>query len=285
MYFGPRRAVIWSGGTESAGVTAPSTKWFLAEGATGSFFTTFVLMSNPNNAPANVTLQYLLDNGKTVTVPKQIAGNTRMTVNIGAEDDPRLEERGDVDRSSTRTCRSSPSARCIGPGRRHPGVKATTASASSRPARDGDLAEGRDGGPLGFHTYILLANPQTSAASERDRDLLPRRRPATWSGPTTVQPTSRYQHRYARGHAAARRQVRRDDSRDQRRADHRRAIDVLGHARLHVLGRHERTGIKMTQPLGGDEDPRRRVGGGVYPGFQYRRPRRGRACRSRISRA
>ena len=57
MYFGSARSL--EGGHESAGVTAPSTNWFLAEGATGSFFDTFVLLGNPNPTPANVTLTFL----------------------------------------------------------------------------------------------------------------------------------------------------------------------------------------------------------------------------------
>ena len=36
-------------GHESAGVTAPATSWFLAEGATGAFFDLFILIANPND--------------------------------------------------------------------------------------------------------------------------------------------------------------------------------------------------------------------------------------------
>ncbi len=46
MYFGVDP--LWKGGHESAGVTAPSTTWFLAEGATGPFFETFILLANPH---------------------------------------------------------------------------------------------------------------------------------------------------------------------------------------------------------------------------------------------
>src|SRR6202008_4800852 len=42
------------GGHGSAGVTAPAKEWFLAEGATGTYFTMFVLMANPNDQPATV---------------------------------------------------------------------------------------------------------------------------------------------------------------------------------------------------------------------------------------
>ena len=83
MYFG---TPTFSGGHESAGVTRPSTSWFLAEGATGSFFTTFVLLSNPNATPAAVTLTYLREGGGTVTSVKTIPAGTRLTINIAIED-------------------------------------------------------------------------------------------------------------------------------------------------------------------------------------------------------
>ena len=65
MYFGTNRFL--DGGHESAGVSAGATSWFLAEGATGPFFETFVLVGNPNPTPANVTLTFLTSTGGTVT--------------------------------------------------------------------------------------------------------------------------------------------------------------------------------------------------------------------------
>ena len=53
MYFGAPPDVLFKAGHESAGVTAPSTRWFLAEGATGPFFETFILLANPNPTPAD----------------------------------------------------------------------------------------------------------------------------------------------------------------------------------------------------------------------------------------
>ena len=76
MYFG---TPTFSGGHESAGVTRPSTNWFLAEGATGSFFTTFVLLSNPNATPAVVTLTYLREGGGTVTSAEDHPGRHRVS--------------------------------------------------------------------------------------------------------------------------------------------------------------------------------------------------------------
>ncbi len=164
MYFGTTATRLWSGGTESAGVTSTSTHWFLAEGATGGFFDTFILLSNPNNVQANVTLQYLLDTGETVTVPKTIAANARLTTNIEAEDDVRLHNaavstvvNADVPVIAERSMYWPGAAVPWGEGHNSFGVV-------DAGLRFG-LAEGRTGGPLNFHTYILLANPQTTTAN------------------------------------------------------------------------------------------------------------------------
>ena len=75
MYFGENP--LFNGGHGSAGVTAPSTEWFLAEGATGGIFVTYVLLANPNAEDAQVTLTYLPASGaavvKQVTVPADSA--------------------------------------------------------------------------------------------------------------------------------------------------------------------------------------------------------------------
>src|SRR5262249_31194258 len=57
MYWG--LSPLWIGGHESAGVNLPSPQWFLAEGATGPFFETFVLVANPNDQAVNVDITYL----------------------------------------------------------------------------------------------------------------------------------------------------------------------------------------------------------------------------------
>ncbi len=62
-----------------------------------TFFDTFVLLSNPQSTPAQVTVRYLLDTGETVTVPKTIGANARLTINIETEDDARLRDTCGVD--------------------------------------------------------------------------------------------------------------------------------------------------------------------------------------------
>ena len=58
-----RRGVTFEAGHESAGVTAPSTRWYFAEGATGPYFDLFLLIANPGDQAADVRVTYLLPDG------------------------------------------------------------------------------------------------------------------------------------------------------------------------------------------------------------------------------
>jgi BarA-like signal transduction histidine kinase len=189
MYFGTTPARLWSGGTESAGVTAPSTHWFLAEGATGGFFDTFILLSNPNNAEAHVTFQYLLDTGETVTVPKTIAANARLTTNIEAEDDLRLHNAA-VSTVVTSDIPIIAERSMYWPGAAVPWGEGHNSFGVVEAGLKWGLAEGRVGGALSFHTYILLANPQTTAANVTVSFLRESGAPVVKT--FTVPPTSRF---------------------------------------------------------------------------------------------
>ena len=167
MYFGSTATRPWSGGGAAAGATAPSVDWYFAEGATGTFFDTFLLLMNPDATnDAHVTLRYLLDTGETIEVPKVVP----------AQRAPHREhrDRRAIRGSTPRRCRrgllpivrSSPSARSTGrPGKaRSRGANRTSRQGVTAAGPRWALAEGRTGGALNFHTYILLGNPGTQAA-------------------------------------------------------------------------------------------------------------------------
>lgn len=82
MYFSMGTNRLFDGGHESAGVNETSTRWFLAEGATGPFFDCFILLSNPNTAPAKVKLTYLLSDGATYVQDVRMEANSRTTINV-----------------------------------------------------------------------------------------------------------------------------------------------------------------------------------------------------------
>ena len=164
MYFGTTATRLWSGGTESAGVPAASTHWFLAEGATGGFFDTFIEVSNPSDSDAHATFQYLLPTGETISVPKVIAAHERLTTNIEAENDVRLHNTA----VSTVVAADVPvvaERSMYWPGAAIPWGEGHDSFGVIEPGLNWGLAEGRKGGPLNFHTYILLANPQSTAAT------------------------------------------------------------------------------------------------------------------------
>ena len=76
----------FAGGTASAGITAPATQWFIAEGATGVFFDLYILIGNPSATTAAVTVTYLLPDGTTIEKVRQVPGQSRLTIAVKDED-------------------------------------------------------------------------------------------------------------------------------------------------------------------------------------------------------
>ncbi|MBU4174602.1 MAG: hypothetical protein KKB90_05560 [Actinobacteria bacterium] len=86
MYFNER-----TGGHNSAGVTTPQEEWYLAEGCTAGGFETWVLMQNPGEEEASVTLSYLGPDGSHPGPTLSLPPGSRRSVNI-ADNSPGLWE-------------------------------------------------------------------------------------------------------------------------------------------------------------------------------------------------
>ena len=160
MYFGTDP--LWKAGHESAGVSAPSSTWFLAEGATGAYFETFVLMANPNDEAADVTVTFLPDTGIPIVKQKTIPARGRLTINIEAED-PALANAA----VATRFVSSRPivvERAQYWPDPAPAWHEAHNSFGVTDAGISWGLAEGRVGGPESYQTYILLANPGTDPA-------------------------------------------------------------------------------------------------------------------------
>jgi autotransporter-associated beta strand protein len=160
MYFG--QIPIWKGGHESLGETAPSPTWFLAEGATGAGFDTFILVANPNTEPTDVTYTFLSDSAGPATITRTIPGLSRHTVNIEAEGLPIPDGPVATQITATRPVIAERAQYWpLSPDRwteTHNSFGVTDAGLKW------GLAEGRAGGPEGYQTYILLANAGTEPA-------------------------------------------------------------------------------------------------------------------------
>jgi hypothetical protein len=165
MYF-TRPDQVFGAGHESAGVTAAQTRWFLAEGATGSFFNMFILVANPSNDAADVQFDYLLTNGQVVTRTRTIAANSRLTLNVAAE----APELASANMSTVVTATNSvpivveramwwPAGFSWQEAHNSPGEIVT----GTRWA----VAEGESGGAQGTQTFLLIANTSTFAGSAR----------------------------------------------------------------------------------------------------------------------
>jgi autotransporter-associated beta strand protein/YVTN family beta-propeller protein len=184
MYFG--ETPLYAGGAAAAGVTTPATSWYLAEGATGSFFDTFVLIANPNDEAANLTVTYLLDNGQPIVKPHPLAAHQRLTLNIATED-PALRNAA----VSTRVESDRPVVVDRSQYWPHGHWYESHASAGqTTPGLRWGLAEGRVGGASDAQTFILIANPNAADASITATFL--RADGTTLVKTFTVQPTSRF---------------------------------------------------------------------------------------------
>jgi subtilisin-like proprotein convertase family protein len=165
MYFGSTPTRPWTGGAVAAGVTAPSSTWYFAEGATGAFFDTFLLLMNPETVDAQVTLRYLLDTGETIEVPKVVPAGGRLTVNVETESDARLHVASMATLvTSDRPIVAERSVYWPTAGDAQSWGESHTSLGVPAAAPRWALAEGRTGGALGFHTYVLLGNPGTQPA-------------------------------------------------------------------------------------------------------------------------
>jgi autotransporter-associated beta strand protein len=165
MYFGSTPTRAWSGGHESPGVSQASTSWFHAEGATGAFFDTFILLGNPGDDLAKVTLDFLLESGETVSVQRDVPAKGRITVPLESVDDPRMQN-GAVSTvvTSDRPIVSERSTYWAGDAQ--PWGEGHNSFGLTQTATSWGLAEGRVGGTHQFATYILLANPSLTETAD-----------------------------------------------------------------------------------------------------------------------
>jgi uncharacterized repeat protein (TIGR01451 family) len=166
MYF-TRPDQVYAGGHESAGVTAPQTRWFLAEGATGSFFNMFILLANPSPDPATVQMDYLLTSGQTVTRTHTVGASNRLTLNVALE----APELGSANMSTVVTSTNNvPIVVERAMWWPAPGFNWQEGHNSPGEIVTGPrwaMGEGETGGAQGTQTYVLIANTSAFAGSAR----------------------------------------------------------------------------------------------------------------------
>jgi len=178
-------------GHDSAGVTAPSTEWFLAEGATGPFFEMFILYANPSlTDDANVETTYLMPDGSTITKTLTVGANRRVTVPVAGEDARLVSATPSTRIRSTNNVPIIVERTMWWPAG-GPWVEAHNSPGSTSTSTRWGVADGEIGGPpLNTQTFLLIGNTSTfqgkvrvtllfedgSPVVVRDFDVLPQSR-------------------------------------------------------------------------------------------------------------
>jgi hypothetical protein len=161
MYFwGPHGA--FEGGHASAAVPSGARSWFLAEGSTGAWFETFVLISNPNASAVTATIRYLTPTGVARTEVRTLPATSRTTIPVDGL--PGLGST-DVSCSITATGNIIVERSMYWPGVPGPWYGAHNSVGITTLRTRWGLGEGEVGGVDGASTYVLLANPGTTTAT------------------------------------------------------------------------------------------------------------------------
>ncbi len=152
------RSMYWNGregGTCAAGVQVPGTEWFMAEGATAGGFETWVVVQNPNNTKANVTVTYMNADGPIAGPKVEVAANSRETIEVSktVPNDYQV---------STKVTSDKPivAERAVYWNGREGGTSNTAVPA---PMFKAFLAEGATA--FGFESWITIQNPGASDAT------------------------------------------------------------------------------------------------------------------------
>jgi len=161
LYFGASRH--WDGGTSAMGVTTPSADWYFAEGSTGPIFDMYLLLGNPNADAAEVNVTYLLADGTAIPKTYAVNGQERSTIFVPGEA-PGLAQAGGVgvEVHANRPVLAERAMYWM-PG--YQNWRDGHASAGSpTTGTQWAFAEGSVGGTNSTQTYLLLANPGTTAS-------------------------------------------------------------------------------------------------------------------------
>jgi hypothetical protein len=147
---------MFVGGAASGAVPSGATHWFLAEGQSGGFFSTFVLVSNPNSSPVDLTIRFLTEAGVARTEHLTLGATQRLTLNLN--DYPELAN-SDVSTDISASAPVVAERTMYWPNNPGPWYGSHNSAGLTELSTSWGLAEGEVGGAKGVSTYVLLANP------------------------------------------------------------------------------------------------------------------------------
>jgi len=155
---------LWKVGTAVGGIEAPSSTWYVSEGATGPFFDEYLLIGNPNQSASTVTIRFLKPSGSPVVQTYTVPAQSRTTLYV--DDIPGLEDTS-VSASVTASMPVVVERAMYWPGNWATWYEGHASAAVAQAGTKWALAEGEVGGSSSFMSYILIANPSGQDANVR----------------------------------------------------------------------------------------------------------------------
>jgi hypothetical protein len=155
---------LFNAGHESMGITAPSTNWFFAEGATGTYFDMYLLLANPGTTEARVKIDYLFAGGGVLTKENVIVlAQSRRTLSVDFEDQQLADAAMSMRITSSVPIIAERAMWWPSPNWHEAHNSAGSVVTSPRWA----VAEGEVGGTRNLVTYVLIANTSATGATVR----------------------------------------------------------------------------------------------------------------------
>ncbi len=155
MYFDYKEK---QGGHVTSGATEPSTTWYFAEGYTGGNFDEYLCLLNPGDIDTVVTLSFLLDDGTTSNILRELPAHSRQTVLVNE-----VAGLDDCNNSVRLTAAEGFIAERSMYFERDGALGGHCTVGSTELATRWELAEGYTGG--GFDEYVLIENPGDTATT------------------------------------------------------------------------------------------------------------------------
>jgi hypothetical protein len=152
------------------GAKEPAASWFLAEGATGTFFDTYVLIANPSAADAAIEARFLRQDGTTVIRAVTVAANSRFSFFVDAI--PGLENTAvSTVITSTNAVPVVVERAMYWPGGFFEYYEGHSSVGTTTTATRWGIAAGLEGGFEDARTYVLIANVSSTPGQARIRVL------------------------------------------------------------------------------------------------------------------
>jgi hypothetical protein len=158
---------VFAAGHDSAGVTAPQTSWFLAEGSTGGFFDLFILLANPTATATTVEITYLQAGGTTTVLRYALAAQSRRTVYVDSQPGLANVATSAIVRSLNANVPILVERTMWWPQGNW--MEAHNSAGAIVTSPTWALAEAEVGGPTAHQTFVLIANTSAFAATARVR--------------------------------------------------------------------------------------------------------------------